>query len=201
MDDSWRIVLIMGTILLLKHAGQIILRKYPRISHIWSGEQQRKQLVDGLADGTIHRLPRGTYKRVRSQEGLSEYVKSSSSWIRWSDGDYYLKRPAETVSVNWNRVQFSVEPVSVRIDLRHHSISDRESEYQSYLSSPEWRALRKEALANAGHRCQVCNSPKALQVHHRTYKNIFHEEPEDLTVLCRDCHALFHQGGRITKRH
>ena len=29
-------------------------------------------------------------------------------------------------------------------------------------------------------------------MHHRTYDNLGDEEPEDLVVLCRKCHATFH---------
>ena len=49
-------------------------------------------------------------------------------------------------------------------------------------------------LRGAGFRCQVCNSPKKpLDVHHRTYANFRHEQPGDLTVLCRRCHEFFHK--------
>src|SRR3990167_6682566 len=64
--------------------------------------------------------------------------------------------------------------------------------YVDYLSSPEWRTRRNEALAAAGRRCKVCNTPKRLDVHHRTYGRFRHEAPGDLTVLCRACHDLFH---------
>jgi hypothetical protein len=72
--------------------------------------------------------------------------------------------------------------------------------YTEYLRSPEWKARRAAALAKAGHRCQLCNRAKRLQVHHRTYERIGQEAPSDLTVLCADCHEHFHgiKGG--TKR-
>lgn len=67
--------------------------------------------------------------------------------------------------------------------------------YQEYLKSPEWAATRRWALERAEHRCQVCNSDGPLDVHHRTYERLGHEWPSDLTVLCRDCHGLYH--GRL----
>lgn len=68
--------------------------------------------------------------------------------------------------------------------------------YKDYLLTSEWQGARKAALARADHRCQVCNSPKALQVHHRTYARRGEEEIRDLTVLCDACHGEFHQSGR-----
>ena len=53
----------------------------------------------------------------------------------------------------------------------------------------------------ADYRCQVCNSPHDLHVHHRTYERVGHEDPADLTVLCMWCHDLFHMGGRISGLH
>jgi CRP-like cAMP-binding protein len=71
-------------------------------------------------------------------------------------------------------------------------------EYQAYIHSPTWMAKRATALDAADHRCQVCNRAKHLDVHHRTYERFGGGElPGDLTVLCRVCHDLFHQHGRV----
>ena len=63
--------------------------------------------------------------------------------------------------------------------------------YLEYLKSPEWKERSKEAKERAGYRCQICNSGKRLEVHHRTYERLGSELPEDLTVLCRLCHELY----------
>ena len=65
-------------------------------------------------------------------------------------------------------------------------------EYQDYLNSDHWKEIRIEALNRAGHRCQLCSSTYNLNVHHNTYKNRGNEDLKDLVVLCRDCHAKFH---------
>jgi len=67
------------------------------------------------------------------------------------------------------------------------------SEYKEYLLTKKWREFRQEALTAAGDACQVCNSSENLQVHHRTYENLGHERPDDVTVLCKRCHAFYHQ--------
>ncbi len=65
-------------------------------------------------------------------------------------------------------------------------------DYAEYLASDEWRARRDEAVQRAEGRCQLCNSSKRLNVHHRTYKRRGKELPSDLTVLCDECHRHFH---------
>lgn len=65
-------------------------------------------------------------------------------------------------------------------------------DYYQYLQSPEWARLRELKLKQADGRCQLCNSNKALHVHHRTYERLGRERLVDLTVLCADCHAKFH---------
>lgn len=63
--------------------------------------------------------------------------------------------------------------------------------YYAYLESDEWKQIRIEMLITYP-KCQRCGSKKCLQVHHRTYENVFNEEPEDLEVLCKKCHKQEH---------
>lgn len=69
------------------------------------------------------------------------------------------------------------------------------ADYNAYIGSAAWAARRALALAAAGHRCQICNSVGTLDVHHRTYARFGQEDPGDLTVLCGECHRLYH--GRV----
>lgn len=64
--------------------------------------------------------------------------------------------------------------------------------YYDYLRTPEWAALRETALHSARYRCQTCNSPDDLHVHHRTYERLGNERPDDVVVLCRTCHNAVH---------
>jgi len=64
--------------------------------------------------------------------------------------------------------------------------------YQAYLSTPEWQVLRRLKLIEAGGRCQVCNNNGEMHVHHRTYARLGKELLSDLTVLCSECHNIFH---------
>ena len=74
--------------------------------------------------------------------------------------------------------------------------------YYAYIRSLEWRAKADAAKRRAGYRCLVCNRPSSqvvLNAHHRTYERLGNEIPEDITVLCEDCHKLYERNKRIPK--
>ncbi len=91
--------------------------------------------------------------------------------------------------------------------IRHHSERpedqpDSSFDYHEYLASPEWQIKRSAMLWICENRCQICNSSRdqsILDTHHRTYDRIGNERPGDLIVLCRDCHTLFHENGRLAR--
>lgn len=70
--------------------------------------------------------------------------------------------------------------------------------YEEYLKTPEWAKKREQALERDGYRCRNCNSSEHLHVHHRTYARRGHEDLNDLTTLCRECHEHFHNRMRFT---
>ena len=71
------------------------------------------------------------------------------------------------------------------------------TDYRAYLASDHWRQLRLDVLRRWGFRCAVCNSDQAVEVHHRTYVRVGAERETDLLPLCRSCHQLFHDHGRL----
>jgi hypothetical protein len=72
--------------------------------------------------------------------------------------------------------------------------------YYEYIHSAEWRKKSDSANRRAGYRCQICNSSdKILDAHHRTYERLGQEQPDDVTVLCRDCHQLYETNRRLVK--
>lgn len=81
-----------------------------------------------------------------------------------------------------------------------HTIKDlRTMPYPDYLKTQHWQSQRQIALQRAMRRCQVCNSTRQLEVHHRTYERKGCELPEDTTVLCKSCHSLFHEHRQLSK--
>lgn len=71
--------------------------------------------------------------------------------------------------------------------------------YEEYLNSPEWRYRAEQAKKRDGQRCCLCNSSGPLEVHHRTYERLGHEDLDDLTSLCDPCHALFSAATRVRR--
>lgn len=63
--------------------------------------------------------------------------------------------------------------------------------YAEYLKSAHWNITRAWKLFYQPS-CELCGSRHLLEVHHKTYKNIHHEEMEDLQVLCHSCHESEH---------
>ena len=72
--------------------------------------------------------------------------------------------------------------------------TERQEKYDEFLHSDYWQMVREIKLQQSEHKCQVCGSKNNLNVHHNTYAhhNNEHLHLADLVVLCRDCHALFH---------
>lgn len=71
-------------------------------------------------------------------------------------------------------------------------VSDKKQKYLDYLKSKEWREFRIKALDHFGNQCGLCTSTQNLQLHHRTYKNLFNETFDDVIPLCRKCHKRHH---------
>lgn len=81
----------------------------------------------------------------------------------------------------------------------YNQVDLRTMPYADYLQTDHWKKMRTGALERSGNRCQICNSPSTLSVHHRTYERRGNENPEDLIVLCQSCHQLFHDNGKLER--
>lgn len=78
-----------------------------------------------------------------------------------------------------------------------HDLYLRTMPYRQFLKTDYWRKTRDAALARGHNECAICASKTNLDVHHRTYERRGCERPEDLIVLCHNCHRLFHGHKRI----
>ena len=66
--------------------------------------------------------------------------------------------------------------------------------YENYLKTPEWYRMRNHHLRVAGFQCQICGKgTRPLHLHHRKYSVRGLEQFQDLIVMCRDCHYLYHE--------
>jgi 5-methylcytosine-specific restriction endonuclease McrA len=74
--------------------------------------------------------------------------------------------------------------------------------YQTHLDSKQWKQTRKSTMARVKSKsrrtvfqCEMCNEfffSDAIEVHHKHYRTVGSERPEDLMVVCRWCHADTH---------
>ena len=66
-------------------------------------------------------------------------------------------------------------------------------DYSQYIHSSIWRDRSRAAMHRAHYRCNLCGATdRKLNTHHNTYANLGNEKPEDLTVLCEECHTAHH---------
>lgn len=65
--------------------------------------------------------------------------------------------------------------------------------YREYLQTSHWQRVRILALERARFACTLCPATERLEVHHRSYARRGFEQPEDLIVLCHDCHSRHHR--------
>ena len=65
-------------------------------------------------------------------------------------------------------------------------------DYQNYLNSPGWAALRAAAYRRAGSRCELCGK-EAEAIHHIKYpKNYSEDTMDNLLAVCKRCHMKLH---------
>lgn len=69
----------------------------------------------------------------------------------------------------------------------------RRKGYVEYINSSEWRAFRAGLIAERGRKCEECGACGPVDGHHLTYKRFRHELPEDVKLLCRQCHEAKHK--------
>jgi hypothetical protein len=61
--------------------------------------------------------------------------------------------------------------------------------YNAHIQSSKWRNMRRERLAATGHRCERCGRLNVrLCLHHKTYARFGRELPNDVLLLCCQCH-------------
>jgi len=69
-------------------------------------------------------------------------------------------------------------------------------DYSEYIKGLKWSYKREDILKNR-RKCQKCESPVWLTVHHWSYKQLWFEKEKHLFVLCQGCHKEFHDTNGI----
>ncbi len=84
------------------------------------------------------------------------------------------------------------EPVIARANGYHffNGRNDFPDRYRQSISSEQWKILKRKVIEQRGNRCQRCGQEGAsLALHHLHYRSLGTEQPEDVELLCRECHT------------
>lgn len=75
-------------------------------------------------------------------------------------------------------------------------------DYNAYLRSPVWRAIRQRKLETADYKCECGCGRRATLVHHRDYRPrvLAGEDLSPLVALCWQCHHVVEFDNRRRKR-
>jgi hypothetical protein len=60
--------------------------------------------------------------------------------------------------------------------------------YLARITSDEWYELKRELIEERGDDCEECGRRLPLEMHHLTYERLGYEDPDDLKLLCKECH-------------
>jgi len=74
-------------------------------------------------------------------------------------------------------------------------------EYHRYLESPEWKAISDAKKESVENKCEICGEGGVLHSHHLHYRNIGHENLEDLLVVCPEHHQEITDANTSSGKH
>jgi len=65
--------------------------------------------------------------------------------------------------------------------------------YQQRMTSANWKTLKRKVIEQRDNRCERCEKESAsLHLHHVHYRSLGSEQPEDVELLCPECHTEAH---------
>src|SRR5215467_4293298 len=139
---------------------------------------------------------RPVYVGLNVQDGPNQsalvQVGLSFGWRRWQAQKTGVRLGAMRWTTQLRAGQLSLFPTGSLAPCRQHH-DHRQGMYRVWLSTPQWRCRRTAALERGGYRCTNCGSEAALVAHHERYDHVRDEWPDDLRVLCWDCHTREHE--------
>lgn len=132
---------------------------------------------------------RGVLKNTTCTDKRTVFNKYEEVFKSKATEDY--NSPDESLKI-FHKGSISSNGISVKIN--RANAKKRRSDYNAYLNSPEWKALRELVLIRSGYKCCDCGvvKMKGMHIHHKTYENFGNEKLEDVEPLCKPCHELRH---------
>ncbi len=119
-------------------------------------------------------LKHARYNELNSQKNNL----SNSDLSEWAELD------------SWYQEEFPIPVLS--LTLANTDLTSFKYLKKKYMESKEWKHLKNSVLFINNSKCEMCADDENLDVHHKTYKHIGHENMDDLAVVCRSCHEEIH---------
>ena len=150
------------------------------------------ETASGISKATLkRRILRGELEAVRHFQG-----EEKISFIYMIPESELFKLGSLTLSMLVVRENLQPSINEILDDerlLAQRTFSERRN-YNEYIRSEEWKAVRRERLRLDGYKCVLCGTGINLQVHHISYEHLRQpEEIDDLVTLCRSCHSHVHK--------
>ena len=157
----------------------------------------------------IVKMGRSSYSGGGSSQGGGQYSSwqpnggKGSSAFQPEDMDVYEARLIEKKKiydkVNLRKKEVNEDPGGLQ--KYKANLMAKEEMYKVFLrrtnifyqAAMEFRELgRKEIFEFIAKKCAKCKTTENIQLHHRSYENIYQESFSDVVPLCETCHKLFH---------
>ncbi len=109
--------------------------------------------------------------------------------------DYVLGK-LDKPPISKDKHNISDFPDMLETFLGKHEYSQLQNQKHTYFKSDIWITIRRDILKRDNYQCQLCllSIPDVLlNVHHKTYKNLFKEKSKELITLCTKCHTQTHE--------
>jgi hypothetical protein len=167
--------------------------------------------VNGIVDiwnngKTFFCIPKKEYVNIKGKENQIEYVRSCLLKYGKEQPMKKLKgsgRMSYKEFINNMRQDDAAFKLSDKPKRKSKQIveeeelsSEHKQRYYEYLASDHWKLVRDGLFYRRGKQCERCGSVSDIQVHHKTYDNVFSEVGDDLEILCGTCHKKEHGIGQ-----
>jgi hypothetical protein len=158
--------------------------------------KERKSSLDDQKANIKKKRARREYYKIRNQKTR-----------RTMNGEYHIVKKED--KVNRAREQDKIEKflqekkevpsqnAKNRKEARKSKKKNKKVKYEKYITSAKWRKRRKLLLEAIGEACEICHANHSLHAHHNNYKTRGDEQNGDLTVLCNECHDMFHKASKV----
>lgn len=165
------------------------LQRERRDNEIRRNEMVKRLLQIAKDDGceVNYKLPFNSLYQYVKSKGISVPLGTQFNYIlqSWDNtGILSAAMPDEIVIV---------KPPKKKKEKTKKVDDKRSKEYNDYLNSPEWRAVREKVFEYYGRACVLCDSTICLEVHHKHYKTFKNETVKDCVPLCLRCHKRHHK--------